>query len=526
MSREYAALRANRRSEGLWPLSAEPGPSFRWGAITRRSAFTRRKVRDEHGAERTVLVEESRHRQEGTIYEHVKRNGLGVIVGVYSEIVSAYKANAKRVEYENALDDLRAGRIDGLIVWKLDRLTRRRSEKRRILNVLEECGGRLYSIVEGLDTADPEKAKVTEIALSLYVGSAEDESASIGERVALMHLDRAKKGLVQRSSVRPFGHTEDCRALVPAEVEILHEAARRLFAGEASFSIAADFTAREIPKPSGKTNWNSYVLRRMLTNARLVGRREYGGNLYELEGVPSIFDQETWEKLCAVLAKRGARSGPVESHLLSSIALCGICKRTLSSATSGRKSVKTYVCRPRFEGDEACRKISVSLSHAEARVTALVVEWLADKERVRKLLLRQAPPDLVAKIQAREAELATALHDLSKARFNPPPGVKRMMDETFYELAAEIEAERKENGRSLAVTREANRLNEVLQFEDAAHEWQTRPLHWKREILKLVTESIVIEPRGKLLPRDDPRFRPGFNGFDPDRVQITFADEG
>jgi hypothetical protein len=325
-------------------------------------------VRGDDGTETTVLVEESRHRQEGTIFEHVKRNNLGVIVGVYSEIVSAYKANAKRTEYENALDDLRAGRIDGIIVWKLDRLTRRRSEKRRIVNVLEECGGRLYSIVEGLDTADPDKAKITEIALSLYVGSAEDESASIGERIALMHLDRAKRGLIQPSSVRPFGHTEDWLSLVYSEFFRLHEAAYRLFKGEASFSIAADFTVREIPKPSGKTNWNSYVLRRMLLSPRMVGKREYGGELYELEGVPPVFDQETWEKLCAVLAKRGARSGPVETHMLSSIALCGICRRTLSSASSGRKSVKTYVCRPRFEGDQACRKISVSASHAEARV--------------------------------------------------------------------------------------------------------------------------------------------------------------
>jgi site-specific DNA recombinase len=525
MTSGYTTLRANRRSEGLWPLSAEPGPSFRWGAITRRSAVTRKKVRDQNGEELTVLVEESRHRQEGTIYEHVKRTGLGVIVAVYSEIVSAYDPRARRTEYENALEDLRAGRIDGIIVWKLDRLTRRRSEKRRILNVLEECGGRLYSIVEGLDTADPSKREITEIALAIYIGNAEAESEAISERVSLMHLDRARRGLVQPSSVRPIGHTEDWRGLVPAEVQVLHEAAERLFAGEASFSIAADFTAREIPKPSGKANWNSHVLRRMLLSPRMVGKREYGGELYELEGVPPIFDTATWEKLCAVLAKRGARSGPVETHLLSSIALCGICKRTLSSATSGRKSVKAYVCRPRFEGDEACRKISVSMPHAEARVTALMVDFLADKERVRKLLLRQAPPELVAKIQAREAELATALHDLSRARFAPPPGVPRMSDETFYELAVEIEAERKENGRRLAVTREAARLNEVLGFEDAAHEWQTRPLHWKREILKLVTESIVIEPRGKLLPRDDPRYRPGFNGFDPERVQVTFADE-
>jgi site-specific DNA recombinase len=450
---------------------------------------------------------------------------MGRVVAFYTDIASAYDEKAKREDFSNALTDLKAGRIDGLIAWKVDRLTRRRSEARKLLTLLEECGGRLATVVEGIDTADLAKREITEIALAIYAGSAECESEAIGERVSLMHLDRARKGLVQPSSVRPFGHSEDWQRLVPTEAKILHEAAERLFAGEASFSIAADFTAREIPKPSGKTNWNSHVLRRMLLSPRMVGKREYGGALYDLEGVPPIFEEETWEKLGAVVAKRGARSGPVETHLLSSIALCAICKRTLSSATSGRKSLKTYVCRPRFEGDEACRKISVSAAHAEARVSALVVDFLADKERVSKLLLRSAPPEEVAKIQAREAELTTALNDLGRARFAPPPGVPRMSDETYYELAAEIEAERQENHRRLVVTREAALLNEVRQFEDAAHEWQARSLHWRRTILKLLTESIVIEPRGKLLAKDDPRYQPGFNAFDPERIRITFADE-
>jgi site-specific DNA recombinase len=494
-------------------LSAEPGPGFRWGAVLRRSRL------NADGTEGSTAP------QERAIQDYLKANDMGRVVAFYTDIASAYDEKAKREDFSNALTDLKAGRIDGLIAWKVDRLTRRRSEARKLLTLLEECGGRLATVVEGIDTADLAKREITEIALAIYAGSAECESEAIGERVSLMHLDRARKGLVQPSSVRPFGHSEDWQRLVPTEAKILHEAAERLFAGEASFSIAADFTAREIPKPSGKTNWNSHVLRRMLLSPRMVGKREYGGALYDLEGVPPIFEEETWEKLGAVVAKRGARSGPVETHLLSSIALCAICKRTLSSATSGRKSLKTYVCRPRFEGDEACRKISVSAAHAEARVSALVVDFLADKERVSKLLLRSAPPEEVAKIQAREAELTTALNDLGRARFAPPPGVPRMSDETYYELAAEIEAERQENHRRLVVTREAALLNEVRQFEDAAHEWQARSLHWRRTILKLLTESIVIEPRGKLLAKDDPRYQPGFSAFDPERIRITFADE-
>jgi site-specific DNA recombinase len=511
MSSVYARSRTSVRVQGLWPMRAEPGPSFRFGAVLRRSRLN------------PDGTEGSTSRQERAIQDYVKTNGMGRVVAFYSDIASAYSEKDRREDFANALLDLKAGRIDGIIAWKVDRLTRRRSEARKLLTLLEESGGRLATVVEGIDTADPSKREITEIALAIYAGSAESESEAIGERVSLMHLDRARKGLVQPSSVRPFGHTVDWFGLVDSEVKILHEAAERLFAGEASYSIAADFTEREIPKPSGKPNWNSNRLRNMLLSPRMVGKREYGGTLYELEGVPAVFDSETWERLCAVLASRTTRSGPVEQHLLSSIALCGICRRTLASSTSGRKSVKTYVCRPRFEGDNACRKISVSALHVEARVTSLVVDFLADKERVTKLLRRAAGPELDA-IHKRIAELGESLLVLDDARFNPPPGVPRLSDERYYTQQAAILAERQELHKRMAVTREAALLAEVLSFEDAEKEWAIRSLHWQRQILKLVTESIVIEPRGKLLPKDDPRFRPGFNGFDPERVSITFAD--
>jgi site-specific DNA recombinase len=189
-------------------MAAEPGPDFKWGVVTRRSAFNRKKVKDNSGKERVVLTEESTGRQERAIMEHLRANSMGKAVRFYTDIASAYDEDAKRPDYKNALADLRGGVIDGLIAWKVDRFTRRRSEARRLLTLLEECGGRLATVVEGIDTADPAKREITEIALAIYAGTAEFESEAISERIHLMHLDRARKGLVQ-SPGRPFGHTVD-----------------------------------------------------------------------------------------------------------------------------------------------------------------------------------------------------------------------------------------------------------------------------------------------------------------------------
>jgi Resolvase, N terminal domain len=136
-------------------MATEPGPTFRWGCLTRRSKYN---------ADGT---EGSTRRQELAVCDHIRANNMGQVVAVYSDIASAYAVNTKRHDFEAALDDLRAGRIDGIAVWKVDRLVRRVSQFRRVLDTLESSGGRLFSLVEGIDTADPERRFVNGLILDL-----------------------------------------------------------------------------------------------------------------------------------------------------------------------------------------------------------------------------------------------------------------------------------------------------------------------------------------------------------------------
>ena len=517
MSRGYSRASNTLATQGLWPMREEPSPSFRLGAITRRSAYNRKKVVDENGQVKVELSEESTGRQEDAIYAYVERYKLGTIVHVYPDIASAYSEKAKRPEFTNALDDLRAGRIDGLIVWKLDRLTRRRNQIPPILTTLEECGGRLISVVEGIDTADPAKRQITEIALQIYIGAAESESEAISERVRLLHLDRAKKGMLNHSRHRPFGHAENRQDLMQSEVRLLHEAAKRLLEGEAAHSIAADWTRRKVKTTTGRTRWHGERLRLILLDSRMVGKRAYGGKLYKMRGVKPIFDEAEWERVCDAIKKRTHRSGPTEVHLLSNIALCGICNRHLTSSKP-QQWKDAYVCKKRGHDRNSCGKVSVLAEHADAVVSEKVIAFMADHERVNALFREYAAkgPELDA-IQAREVELVSSKRRLVQA-LNPPPGVPSLETEDYYEQVAFIEEERQQLRRRMAVTREAAFLAEILGFEDAEKEWATRSMAWKRKVLSLVTKRIVVEPRGKASAI------PGVNIFDPERVRVTFAD--
>jgi site-specific DNA recombinase len=495
-------------------MRAEAGPSFRWGVIKRRSAYN---------ADGT---EESTARQEDAIFSYVEQHNMGRIVAVYTDIASAFSERAKRPEFQNALDDLRAGRIDGIIVWKLDRLTRRRNQMRRILTLLEDCGGRLFSVVEGVDTADPAKREITEIVLNVYIGAAEAESESISERVRLMQNDRARKGLIQKGGERPFGMTADWSELVPAEVKILHEAGERVLEGEAAYSIARDFTRREIETTRGTTFWSSEVLLKMLRSPRMIGMNEHGGKLYAYNSVPPIFEREEWERICAKLERKPA--APSEARLLSNVALCDICLNHLRASGRQFKGTRSrdpdefsYRCRRKTKGrdDGACGKLFITGPLADAEVNRRVFAWLGHKENVTNLLYRYADRDKLTEIQAREAELTENLHALGRA-LNPPPGLPRMPIEIYYEQARLIEEERTILHRQIAVTREAGMLSELLELEDVEAAWHSRPVQWRRAILNLVTLSIVIEPRGKG-PKGQ---RAHLRTFDPSRIKVQFAE--
>jgi len=492
------------------------GPTFRWGIYTRRSAYNREVVDG-----RVVLSEESTETQWHEVASHIKANNLGMNAVTYTEVVSAYDETKKRPEYLNALDDLAKGRIDGLAMFSLDRLFRRNKDYREVQDVLKKTGGRILALKDNINTGS-EQSFADGIVMDIRARSAEEESRKISVRVIAAHGRRARQGKTHKSSVRGFGHSADYRKVVPAEVELIYEAVQRIADGESLGVICRDWTARKVKTPTGRTHWYAEVLRRTLLSPRMVAKREHLGTLYDLQGVPPIFSAETWANVQILLNNdymgpvRRAERAPMP-HLLSGIAHCGVCQSTVSVNHSGKRSTLVYQCRPHFSGDtSACGKISVVASMAESRVREEALAFISDHQRVRALLRRYASGPELDAIHERIDQLSDSLLALGQA-LNPPPGVPRMDMALYFEQVGAIEEERAELNRSLAVTREAGLIQELLTFEDADKEWDARSQDWQRTMLKLVTASIVIEPVGKASAT------PGRNSFRAERVRVAFA---
>jgi DNA invertase Pin-like site-specific DNA recombinase len=471
-------------------MVAESGPDFRWGVLLRRSTLN--KAIDAQG--NVVRFENSTDRQELEVVWYIREHNMGVIVDSYKDIASAWRPGAKRPRFKHALVDIAAGRIDGIAVLNIDRLTRRKDQVRPILNALEEMGGRLFSLEDELDTADDSPDANTELRLYQLVERAEREARRASERMKLAIKHRARKGLPHRGGNRPFGHTADWRGLVDEEAALIQKAAEGIDTDkETPFSIARKWTKKEIPTPTGKTRWEPKNVAYLLRSPRLIAKTECEGVLYDMPGVPSILDEELWLRVREKLTTK-RKIGRRQSRQLSNIALCSICGLELVSGLESN-GAKVYVCKKRPSVPGACGSVNIRIDKLDARVNTEVVAFLNDKRRA-QALLDQDPLDTpeIAAIDARYAELEENKLQLEEATFNPPRGQRRLPLQRYYELREEIEREQEQLQRRRVVNRDAQPLKEALGREWTIEEWEAEAMEFRRAIVRLVVERIEVSP--------------------------------
>ena len=154
--------------------------------------------------------------------------------------VSAFDRREIRPAWQQLLDDLRAGRLDALIVYDMDRIARRTRDLDDLLEVYERRPSVGFGAVTGeLDLASSGGRMVARMLVSVATKASEDT----GRRVARKHLELAQKGL-PAGGRRAFGYAGDFTTVVEPEAEAIREAARRVLAGEPLTSIIDNFHAR------------------------------------------------------------------------------------------------------------------------------------------------------------------------------------------------------------------------------------------------------------------------------------------
>ena len=128
----------------------------------------------------------------------------------------------KRPAMQRLLKRIEEGRIDGVIVYKLDRLTRNSKDFHSLLELFEKHDVAFISATESIDTKSPQGRLMT----AIMVQFAQYDREMDQERSKDFHLARAKKGL-WCGGVSPLGYDSKEKLLVVNETEA--DIVRRIF---------------------------------------------------------------------------------------------------------------------------------------------------------------------------------------------------------------------------------------------------------------------------------------------------------
>lgn len=333
--------------------------------------------------------------------------------------LSAWDPDVIRPDFEELMLRVEAGVSGGILVWDLNRFTRKPLEGERLLR--QASRGIVVSDLAmeyNLKSATGRKVFRDKVNGGAY------ESDTISERSARGKRLKAKRGRTNASH-RGFGspgylpnpegweqgdpRTPVSEEQVAREVQAIREAASAVIAGERLTTIARGWNAAGHRTYSGGL-WNNDSLRQTLRRPSVAGLVEYKGRIVGTSPDPAPLDRETWEQVKAVFESRRA-GRPAKAYLLSGIVTCGLCGAKLYGRPRYTKQMgnhRQYWCQLRMATTGAkrsgCGRLVIESTFADNLVEALVVKRLGDPKSAARLA--KVAKQIREEVQVLRAELA------------------------------------------------------------------------------------------------------------------------
>jgi DNA invertase Pin-like site-specific DNA recombinase len=436
-------------------------------------------------------------RQRADCEELCRQKGWEV-EGIYEDNdTSAVDRRRSRPGYELLIRQVRAGHIDRIVTFHLDRLYRQPRELEDLID-LAENGQIAIDTVEGslydLNSIEGRKRARDAVTAARY------ESEKSGWRISRAKLQMARDGKPAGGGLRPFGYESDRITVAPGEAALIREAADRVVAGEALGAICRDWDTRGITTTRGN-RWKVSSLRYMLCRPRLAGLREYKGEILGDAVWERILDRETWERVRAVLTDPARRQpGPRRRYLLSGIASCSECGATLRAQNISKRGYSTYACRS--EPGRRCGKVRIKGPDLDRHVSESVLAAL-DSPQFNEAFA--ADPKELAPDRDRLLTLETRLEELARDYASDRIGRREWLA-ARDEVAGETDRlwKKLDQGNARAL------LDAVPAGQLLRDTWNQAGMEWRQELVRAVVDEVSVHPA----------VRRGV--FDPGRVEIVW----
>jgi DNA invertase Pin-like site-specific DNA recombinase len=374
----------------------------------------------------------------------------GVEVGVVHEDLDQSGGKLERPGLDALMERIRSGQTDGVIVSKLDRLSRLGvGDALRLVEQITDAGGSIAALDLGLDPTTP----FGEFGMTIMLALARMERRRMSE--AWEHAKTRALDRGARMGATPFGYTRDDDGLLvphPKWARVLTRAFK--VAADQGVDAALAYLHKQVPEyPSNgqpgvrrkrsadHRTWNAFTVRRLLRNRTYLGETRYGDRLVR-DSHPAIVDRVTFERAHPGDEKPQRR--PAAVFPLSGFATCANCGEFLIGARAGG-NLRSYRCRASLASWKGERCDSPTNVLAD-RLEGYVVEHVKlAYEQGGTSRLAASVTDTGSTFEDVQGELEAAEHELE--RFAADPTAAELLGQAAWTAALRERADRAEAAR-------------------------------------------------------------------------------
>jgi site-specific DNA recombinase len=429
------------------------------------------------------------------------------VSGVYTDNDISAKGTRKRPSFEAILEEAASGRVQVIVAWNFDRLTRNRKDTVRLLEVCQERSITI-ALARGtdLDMSNPGGRLMAGILAEV----ARNEIDVKSDRQIASYRQAAKAGKPHYVA-RPFGYTRSGE-LVEDEALVLKQIAEHYLNGWSTTELTKWLNDSGIKAATGGL-WSRRVVKDHLLAKRNAGIRVYKGQEYKGNWVP-VYDLATHEALVGEWEQRKqkrSRGSAPRRYLLTGLLVCGRCGSKMAghahSDRQGQEVRDKYACT-----ECSLMRVAVTLDHF---IKELVLYRLDSDELRATLAARDANTEQIEplRLEARAVQrrIDALVDDYADGTLSKSELVraKERQQEALHDIEQRMS--------QLYASRQSQAL--LGTSTGLRQSWNTHPVGWRRQLLSLVIERIEVEQSYKR-----PRYVIDGKGykFDPDAVTVVW----
>ncbi len=316
----------------------------------------------------------------------------------------------ERPALRKLLDDVVAGRVDLIIVYKIDRLTRSLADFAKIVDVLDQRAASFVSVTQSFNTS----TSMGRLTLNVLLSFAQFEREVTGERIRDKIAASKRKGMWMGGAV-PLGYKVEDRKLVviPDDAAtVLHIFQRYVVLGSGKAlveELRTDGYRTRVRQLSTRTvggiPFATGMLFHMLSNRVYLGKITHRGEAHSGEHEP-IIGEALWEqvqqRIAANRVVRVSKSNVKSPSLLAGILYDGEGRRmSPSHSAKGGRQYRYYQTRPDTVQSDGPMRWSLPAAEIDRLVVMTVEDFLGDNMRVQGLVSKFVDnPEAIARALA------------------------------------------------------------------------------------------------------------------------------